>query len=42
MKLVFGVDNVKLVDEDGAPCGKKVLIIKQPLHVRRHYFGSLH
>lgn len=24
MKLVCGMDQVKLVEQDGAPCGKKV------------------
>ncbi|KAI8139448.1 P-loop containing nucleoside triphosphate hydrolase protein [Fennellomyces sp. T-0311] len=30
MKLVFGVDNIKLVDEDGAPCGRKEFIVWNP------------
>ncbi|KAI9488424.1 hypothetical protein BDB00DRAFT_932711 [Zychaea mexicana] len=30
MKLVFGVDNVKLVDQDGAPCGRKEFIVWNP------------
>ncbi|KAG2226825.1 hypothetical protein INT45_005790 [Circinella minor] len=30
MKLVFGVNNVKLVDEDGAPCGKKEFVVWNP------------
>ena len=29
MKLVFGVDNIKLVDQDGAPCGRKVSLESQ-------------
>ncbi|KAI9248872.1 P-loop containing nucleoside triphosphate hydrolase protein [Phascolomyces articulosus] len=30
MKLVFGVDNVKLIDEDGAPSGKKEFVVWNP------------
>ncbi|CDH48895.1 dead deah box helicase [Lichtheimia corymbifera JMRC:FSU:9682] len=35
MKLVCGIDQVKLVEQDGAPCGKKSFLVWNPPLVKR-------
>jgi hypothetical protein len=34
MKALCGIDNIKLIEEDGAPCGKKVVINAQKKKVK--------